>query len=275
MFTKPLLFMFCTIGLFSLLFGLIPGEFFFASYQASLGVSPVISEKFSVANVTVFSNSGSDNMTYTYSSLDNHPSAPQFSTGATDEYFEVIWSLDGVIINGVIYSSYKTMQFRRVVTYWWGRDWENLAVYNRNNEQVGYEGPYVKGPNKESIILSDTLLEAYDDDAEGAVLYARGRVDASIIIGYNESAYSSIVNAWNNDELDYVLSYQPNFTVTDINQWGILAQLLTFQTPNLGIEGTPGVVFNFIVALPFGILIAILIIKLIQSVIPTIRGIDD
>lgn len=254
-FTKMAVFIFCTIGFFTLLFALIPPQFFEASYSASIGVDKEIAEYFAVSNVTLYGNAGSDNMTYSYSSYDHHPDAPQFGTGLPEnQYLEVWW--------GQELTPYPTLEFRHIEVGWWRTRLDYLRFELPNKTRVWY--------------LNPELLElAYDDAINGSAYYTWcDHISVSTIITFNQTAYNNITEAWDDGKLSYILSYEPNWNASSVSAFTIMAQLLTFQNPDLGIEGDAGTIFNFMVAAPFWIMTAILILIVIQSLVPFIRGID-
>lgn len=259
-FSKMVIFLFCTVGLFALLFSLMPPQFFAfeTTYSASIGIDKAIAQAFDVANVTVYTSLGSGNMTYQWSSYHDHPSAPQHQAGLpSGQYLEVWWADDPTWIP-------KSLQFRHTTEEWWGLAFSRMAIYYADGSPLQY-------PN---FIYVEELENAWNNDVNASVFLTKTPVTASYLFQYNQSAYSSIVEAWDGGKLNYVLSYEPDWNASNVNAFGIMAQLLTFQNPDLGIEGDAGTIFNFIVAAPFWTMTAILILLVIQSLIPFIRGID-
>lgn len=255
-FSKMVIFLFCTIGFFALLFSLIPGEFFKASYTASIGVDKEIAEYFSVANVTMYSNLGSDNMTYPYSSWwDN---GGEWAGGLpSGQYLEVWWASETPPI-------YTVIEFRHIEDWYGGvRMIDRCNFETKTRENIG------------PFIFKTHLVDNYDEEDNGTVFYARcEHLAVSTIIGFNQSAYPNIGEAWDGGELHYVLSYEIDWNASSVSAFTIMSQLLTFQNPDLGIEGDVGTIFNWMVAAPFWIMTAILILIVIQSLVPFIRGID-
>ena len=254
-FSKMVIFIFCTIGLFSLLFSLIPAQFFEASYSASIGVDKEVAEYFSTANVTLYGNAGSDNMSYQYSSYDDHPGAPEFGSGLPENQYVEVWWGDTM--------GNPQLEFRHIEAVWWGRQLHDYLRFELPNKtRVWYLHP-------------DWIELNYDDAINGSVYYTWcNHISVSTIITFNQSEYSTIKEAMLDGELGYVLSYEPNWNASSVSAFTILGQLLTFQNPDLGIPGDAGIVFNTMVALPFWIMTAILILLVIQSLIPFIKGID-
>jgi len=254
MFSKMLIYLFVVVGVFAVLFASIPGAFFEAAFRSSMGVDKDVAEYFDLANVTLYGNAGNDNMTWEYSSYHDHPSAPQFPAGLpSGHYLEVWWGYDLI----------QVLEFRLISEGWWLNILDRLRFRNEEGAQLG-------------IRLYDADLEnAWDSEINGSVFYATGRLSTSAIFGYNQTKYSSITEAWNNYEISYVLSYDVDWNATQVSAFTVLGQLLTFQNPDLGITGQGGAMLNLLIAIPFWAMTAILIILLVQSVIPFIKGIDE
>jgi len=254
-----LIFLFVCVAIFGVLFATIPSAFFATSHEARVGSDKAVAETLSLANLTVYDNLGSDNMTYSYRSFTDHPSAPQFPTGVTDEYLDIWWGADSAVR---IQS--RSLQFRRTYKVWWWWGFERLEV------------SYGNGTGSYPVILDYHLTQAWDNEVNASTFYGTSsHVLASIAFTYNQTKYSSISDAYWSGELSYDLSHEVNWNATNVNAFTILGQLLTFQNPNLGITGTGGTILNILIASPFWVMTAILIIKLIQSIIPFIRGVDE
>ena len=255
-FSKMAIFLFCTIGLFAILFALTPPQFFLASYEATIGTDKAIAAKFDVANVTLYASMGSANMTYDWSSYHDHPSAPppQHQAGLpSGQYLEIWWGSE----HGI-----KALEFRHTTEVWWG-----LAHFAMNVYSI--DGVYI-----DWYLVASDLENAWDEEANASIFLTRTPVTASYLIQYNQTAYSNITAAWNAGHLGYSLSYEADWNASSVNAFGVMARLLTFQNPDLGIEGDAGTIFNLMVALPFWVMTAILILLVIQSLVPFIRGVD-
>lgn len=259
MFSKMLIYLFVVVGVFAVLFASIPGDFFEAAFSSSMGVDKEIAERFDVANVTVYGNTGGGNMTYQWSSYHDHSDAPQHQAGLpSGQYLEVWWADDPSWVA-------KSLQFRHTTEQWWGLAFHRMVIYYADGTLIPFS----------NYIYAEYLETAWDDDANASVFLTRTPVASSYLIQYNQSKYSSITNAWDGGELNYFLSYEIDWNVTSINAFSLLGQLLTFQNPDLGITGPGGAMLNMLIAIPFWAMTVILIIKLIQSVIPLIGGIDE
>jgi len=259
MFTKTLLFVFAFIGFFAILFGTIQGDFYDnqTAFTASAGSNKEVAEYFDLANVTLYANAGSDNMTYPYSSwFDN---GKEWAGGLpSGQYLEVWWASEVPPI-------YTVIEFRHVEDFWGGiRLIDRCSFKTKDKIDIG------------QFMFKTHLVNNYDAEDNGTTFYAScSHLAVSTIISYNQTKYTNIAQAWDNGELDYVLSYEVDWNATSISGLNILGKLLTFQNPNLGITGIFGTTLNLAIAIPFWVMTTILIIKLVQSVIPFIKGLSE
>lgn len=259
MFTKMAIFVFASIGIFALLFAALPSDYMAVSFESTLGAEKRVADYYDLQNVTLYANAGQDNMTYPYSSLNDHPGAPQFSAGLpTGQYLEVWWSF-------YPFGSHF-LEFRHVEQWFFG--WRVIARLNFQTE------------NKTSVpyqrINAQICDDNYNPERNASLFYASGSaLTLSCFFMYNQSLYADIGTAWNNGDIDYMLSYDVDWNATSVSALTILGQLLTFQAPALGITGVGGALISGTIAFPFWICTAILIIKLVQSVIPFIKGVEE
>jgi len=261
MFSKMTIFIFVVLGAFTLLFASMTTDFYAnqGTYTASAGTAHTAPSSFDVANVTIYDATGADNMTYPYTSLTDAPAPPQWTGALPDgQYLEVWWSDDTRPLP-------PSLEFRHTTAVWWGYDHVNMLIYYDDGAPVEYT----------NVVFASTLETAWDATANASVLTTKSPVTANYLIQYNQSKYVSITDAWNNGELGYEITYQLNLTSTSLSIWGVVSSLLTFNAPALGLTGTAGLIVNGIIAVPFWIITAILIIKLVQSIIPFIGGTED
>lgn len=251
------------VGVFALLFGFIPGGFFEAEMMSSsLGVDPEIAEYYALHNVTMYANTGAHNMTNPYTSLTDGPTPPDWELEISNHYFEVWWT-DTYIQAGV---PIDALQLRHVEAVWWGWSYHIMDLYYI--DQIN-QLPY-------NTFFRETLSLTFDEDANASLFHSRcDHVSANVFLQFNQTKYGNITAAWDAGEIAYVLSYEYDWNQTNINAWTILGQLITFRSPSLGIPGIAGSIFNTMIAIPFWVMVAILIIKLVQSMIPLIKGTDD
>lgn len=262
MFTKTAVFIFSFIGIFAILYAGINTEFYAyqGSYTASAGMDKETAQRFDLANVTIYSNSGNDNMTYEYSSYYDGPGAPVWQMGLPDgQYFEVWWSSQQ-FARGYV----KTLEFRHTTEVWWGLDHIAMEIYTANGTKIGQ-------------FINDywPIQNYYDANVNASVFQTKTPVATSILVGFNQTKYANIAAAWTAGELNYVLSYEFNQNATMMSIWGLMGALLTFNSPALGLTGFTGTLINAMVAIPFWVMTIILIVKLVFAIIPFVKGVDE
>lgn len=247
------------LGLFSILYIYMPAELF--NNQPDF-VTPVTQNKeirdtFSAADVVAYSTLGQDNMTYEYSSLFDHPTAPQFNTSIEGTYLEVWWS-EAI---GV----YRGLELRQASRQWWGGygDIQILEITTVDGETVSHSGV--------NYINAADLTSEWNGNA--SVFYCQSDIfDSSIMFTFNETAYTDIADAFDNGELGYLLSFEIDFDAMKPNVYNLVVQLLTFQSPDLGVPGDGGAILNYIFGIGLWAIIALLIFAFVTSVIPFING---
>lgn len=259
------MFIFTFVGIFAVLFAGINSEFYAyqGDYTASVGMDKDTAARFDLANVTIYANSGSDNMTYDYSSYNDGPAAPDWEMGLpSGQYFEIWWSLE--YLQPTLQA--KTLEFRHTTEVWWGLAYARMEIYDAAGNGIGqYITPTESGP----------LSDYYDDTANASVFQTKNPVSASILIEYNQSKYADIDAAWDGGELGYAMSYELDQNATMMSIWGLIGALLTFQSPALGLTGFAGTLINALIAIPFWVVTAILVLKLIFAIIPFVKGVDE
>jgi hypothetical protein len=259
MFTKTAIFIFCFVGIFAVVFSGITPDFYTASYTASAGASKEFAESFDLANVTIYGQVGSGNMTYQWSSYWDHPDGKQHQVGLpSGQYLEVWWGDDPSWIP-------KSLQFRHTTENWWGLSWVRMTVYDKDGVHLTYN----------EFVYATDLEATWDEDSNASVLQTKTPVTASYLIQYNQTKYSTITDAWNGGELSYILSYELDLNATQMSVWGLIGALLTFNAPALGIAGIGGTIITAMIAIPFWVITAILIVKLIFAILPFVKGVDD
>ena len=255
MFTKTLIFIFCFIGIFAVLFAGINSEFYTYTFTSSVGSAKDYEEEFDLADVTIYGQVGEGNMSYAWSSYHDHPSAPQHQAGLpSGQYLEVWWGQSGFL---------KILQFRHTTEQWWGLAFHPMDIYTQTGFGVG------------TFILVTDLESEWDDNANASVFQTKTPVSSSYLIQYNQTKYATITDAWNGNEINYVLSYELDQNATAMSIWGVLGTILTFNAPALGLTGVGGTILNACIAFPFYAITAVLIAKIIFAIIPFIRGIEE
>lgn len=268
MFTKTLIFSFCFIGLFTVLVAAIPQGFYEyqAELQSSAGIPPEVASRLELANLTVYDTGATDNMVWDYTSLLDSPSPPNYLiAGTTDDFCEIWWS--SVIGTRALQLRHAT----RKTIPWVYYDYHQMQIYFKNGTRIPQ---MVVGG---SSIYKSTIDAAWDSSSNASAFYGEcphATFSVAFTI-HNATRDATIGDAWDYGEMDYFLSYDRNWNATNISGITLLAQLMTFQNPDLGIPGFWGSVLNTMIAIPLWVIVAIALVKLIQSLIPFIRGVQE
>jgi hypothetical protein len=84
---------------------------------------------------------------------------------------------------------------------------------------------------------------------------------------------NTMAESWTNGNVTVSWGDQMNLTNSGISAFTIIAQLLTFQTPNLGLPaGIAGDFITSLIAIPLWFAIIFVAYKLICGIIPFISG---
>lgn len=255
MFTKVVIFVFIFLVVFSLLFASIPGEFFEAEYEATYHAADQdIVGYYDMANITVYQIQKNFSLAY--------PGTQQFDLESfPGQKIEYWWDYDDFYGKSFCIN-HLTDQF---LGYWWG--WHHLH----------YEFLPSQAPPYEHLLRYDLVTE-WNPEINASVFeaecYPTPHVKVNIFFIPN-GTYSDIGDSWDNNQLRIITSYEINWNATGINAMTMLGKLLTFQNPNFGIPGLFGNFVNITIGAMLDVMVAVLILKVVQSVVPLIKGIED
>lgn len=259
---KMLVFCFCLIGVFALLMATLPNDFITASYVYNPSYRDVeIEEEFDANNLVVYDESGGDNMTFPYNSLYDGPAPPDWEAGLPENQFLQVWW--GTTTVGMIsLDSIRVVHKQRnwILTYPWYSDIDTLTFYYTDGTTVGYN------------VVALTLTNAWNDDTNSSAFNVKGKQISTSIIFKAHDTNKTIAENWDDGTIDYLLSYEANFTASGLSAFTLIGQLLTFQAPSLGVGGDWGTFLNTIIAIPMWSCIAYIVYKVIAGLIPFVSG---
>jgi len=249
--SRALVFVFTLLGIFALLMVNMPGELVVQTFNPSYNRSDQeVKEKFKTADLTMYSNAVSGNISY--------GSSKQYDFGLpSGQKLEVWFSQESG------YPTFKALELRHLMNQFLGAwyDWHRL---DWTTKTTGREVKY--------WVLKDDLEEAWDSTVNASLFTAHcDHITTSVMIMPYNSSWT-IGESWDNGYLGYVLSYEVDWNATGVSAWTITAQLLTFQVPDLGIPGVGGTIMSYLIAIPVWSLIAYLVYKLVVGLIPFVSG---
>jgi len=254
--SRALVFVFTFLGIFALLMANMPGELVVQTFNPSYNRSDEeVKEKFKVADLTMYSNAVSGNISY--------GSSKQYDFGLPSGQKLEVWFSQESVATASGYVTFKAFELRHLmheILGWW-YDYHRLDWTIENTGRKVYDW-----------VLKGDLEEAWNSEVNASVFTAHcDHITTSVLIMPYNSSWT-IEESWDNGYLGYVLSYEVDWNATGVSAWTITAQLLTFQVPDLGIPGVGGTIMSYLIAIPVWSLIAYLVYKLVAGLIPFVSG---
>jgi len=122
----------------------------------------------------------------------------------------------------------------------------------------------------------DDLAALWENRVENASYceWQRGGYSTKTFVSPHNDTIT-ITESWLDQNLSLVVGFTYDWNQTNINAFDLLGQILSFQAPSLGLTGVANTILNAFIAIPLWIMVAIIALKLIQSVIPLIKGTDE
>lgn len=261
------MFVFLLLGMFGLLIGTRPAEYFTLEYQPT-AMQKSVREKFDAVDFIVYTNMASDNMTHPYTSLTNGSDPPDWEAGLPqDNYLEIWWSYEGV----PFYADY--LEARHTTKNWWG-GWDyHYLIWSYLNGTKIYQSGLSPG-QVISAVDKDNLVAAWDSAYNVSKFFIRcyaGHISTSILV-YPTNQSQTVSQAWDAGKLSYMLSYDVNMTQSAYSAWTLIGELLTFQAPDLGIPGVGGLILGQTISFVMWAMICYLLYKLFTGIVPFLSG---
>lgn len=249
------------LSMFAVLYAAMPTDYFLyqGEYQTNI-VNKEVEERFEATDLVVYSSFANDTMVFDYSSLNDAPDAPQWTTALTDRYLEVWWG-DEYIPDASI-TLPKTFEMRDtekrnfIIDYYVMLEWCDLIFEN--------------GTNAGAFLMQDMLGDY--GDAQNMTLQAKGSyLSASIILRGNGT--STIDEAWTDGTMAYDITYEIDFEAMKPNAFMLVAKLLTFNSPEFGLpDNFFGEIITYGISITIWIIIAIIAYTVVTKLIPTVQG---
>lgn len=248
MLSKALVFVFVTLGMFALLMGTMPSEFISETWNPNYR-DVETKETFDAVDILMYENAESGELNYGDGPL-------QYDFGLpSGQKLEIDW----VIRYGQSYV-YVRHLVGQTLGYW--TNYHNLDVYTTSGVMLPYNDKMFK----------PDLVANWNPDKNASIFNVKcDHITSNIIFQPRNSSWT-IGESWDQEKLNFAMSYEVNWNATGVSAWTIVAQLLTFQAPNLGIGGIAGVILNAIIAIPMWSLIAYIVYKIVVGIIPFVSG---
>jgi len=235
------------LGVLVLLSALIPPQLLMGTFE---GREVVVPDVFEAIDIYSFAD-------YTNFTLNN-------STSVTMESF---------ILGGhrfYLYQEYGWFGMRHKIGQMFWMVWTHTQTcYQRGIVESVSHHYHGSGYNiyVQSIQISD-LGTALEEDSTGKVtcLWKCDDTQEQCYLAYNETAYSSYLEAYNNDALWIFFGMNFDDVNTSYNAWDLIGMLLFFQLPDIHW------IINALLAIPIWVSVAYLCYVLIIKIIPFIAG---
>lgn len=259
---------FCVV--FLGIFGILIYQFNLTPYVVSLNPATAqqkeIRDKLDAASLLVYDNAGSDNTTALgYDKF--------YSAGLPPGQFIEVWFQNDYASKTTAFPigprfELRHVQLNSIGPITWYSELDRIDFYNSS----GKLGTFPQYSTIAYGVGRDELVANNDVATNETALTAKcDHIQTSIIISPTYSN-ESIGTAFDHRQLNYVFSYGVNATQTGMSLWTIVTQILTFQSPNLGIPGAGGTIVNFVISSFVWAVIGYLVYKLIAGLIPMISG---
>jgi len=253
------------LGLFTILFGYMPSEFFVlqSSYQTPISQNKEVADFYSTHNLTLYQNQWNFNITLDGGRqyLEDIPVA--------DHWLECEWYTSPLPVSG----PNEVIVFRHSYPSWFfglWRDWHYLTLTEPYKTKVTAEQEELVYGLRHGI-SKDMLLKLAEGENYSFFEVSCGHITANFVFTpKNES--KSLEEAWDEGELHGLMSYNIDWDAMKPSAWSLIGQLLTFQSPDFGVPGTGGKILNYMIGCALWVCIAITIYAIATRLIPTIRG---
>jgi hypothetical protein len=250
------------VGIFAVLYAAMPLELFLhqADYIPNL-VNQEVKANFEATDLTVYSSFAQDTMIYDYSSIGDAPDPPQWETTLTNRYIEVWWGDEYIPDVGSIGKTFEVRDTEKrnfIIDYFVRLEWLDLTI----DDSAGIDHV--------GVFLNRASIEPYGSQ-NNLTLSATGEyLSASLILRANNT--DTLLEGWDDGTLGYDLTYELDFEAMKPSAFLLLAQLITFQSPEFGIPGLFGEIISYVFGIAFWAAVALIAYTVVTKLIPTIQG---
>ena len=256
---------FVFLGLFTLLFQLMPSEFFSnqADYSIPTSYDNEVVKFYSTHNLTLYKNQWSFNLT-----RDGHEYLENVPTQG--HWIEAHWCWDFVYLDAIM----EQIHFKHSWPSWffglWRESHKLELIEPYQVETIYYYGtvpynlPYW-------AISKERLLQLAGEKNYAFFEMSCGHITANFVITPTNSSWT-LEQAWDNGKVHVMMSYEIDWEAMKPTAWTLIGQLLTFKSPDLGIPGIGGQILSYMIGALLWIAIAITIYTIATRLIPTVRG---
>jgi len=248
---KKFITIFVFFGLFATLLATMPNEYL------QMGVGATVQDKeavafFSSQNVTIYNNTVLINMTSgTHQEIDWGLPSP--------EKVEFRWDTD------IVYLTIQVRHLRKkFLGFWYG--WHRLKV----------QEPYrslMHDPDLEQWMREqDIVTNFFSVESNSSYVELAGDIIIMKLFVKPTLSNETMQEAWDNGRLTLYSTYNIDWSQTSTGAWGVLMQMLTFQSPTFGLTGVFGSIISALITLSLWGSIALIAFAIITALLPFVSG---
>jgi hypothetical protein len=256
-------FLFVALGIFFILISAMPGELIAMQpeYNAPNIKDKEVASYYSANNITMYAQSWSGYLTLG-NMISNDSGLPN------DNRVEVHFIADA--------SNY--LEFRHAYPSWLFGLWTDYHLMKVQepylSKIIGFSHPgvFMINPMDGYWIFKEELV-ALETSANSSIFVVACEhiTENFVILPYN-SSYATLEDSFNAGKIHVLSSYEIDFDAMKPSAWMLITQLLTFQSPDLGLPGDAGLIINYVMGVGIWAAIVLIFYTVITRVIPTIQG---
>ena len=257
---------FVFLGLFTLLFQLMPSEYFSnqTDYAAPTTYENEVAKFYSTHNLTLYKNQWNFNITWGGSEhLENVPTE--------GHWIECHWNFEFVYLDYAM----EVICFKHSWPSWFFGLWRE-SHYLELTSTYRVETKYCYGFYGEFnlpywAISKERLLQLAKGKNYTFFEMSCGHITANFVITPTNASWT-LEQAWDNGKLHVMMSYEIDWEAMKPTAWTLIGQLLTFKAPDLGVPGIGGQILSYMIGAVLWVAIAITIYTIATRLIPAVRG---
>lgn len=152
---------------------------------------------------------------------------------------------------------------------------EPVEPYRTQMGYTGYDDGKVGFPvvYYMPVITRANILAIADDGNSSVFEAACSHVRMSFaLLNQNSTVYTSLEESFDDDELTVYVSYEIDWDAMKPSAFTLVAQLIFWQNPDLGLPSPLDEIVGYGMSLAFSLVIAVVIYTIVTRLIPTIQG---
>jgi len=246
-----------TLGIFALLIGMMPSELYAnqSDYTPPTTQDQAVVDYFSANNITLYANSWSGYLVEG-SYLENASGLPEGHTVSVE------WTLNGGYSHIVTYHKSPGTILWLFPSPWPNYEWMYIYHDNTKVDELLTAGQFG---------ITRDILEWADNDDTALFRADCPHISMNFVLLPTDNE-TSLLDCFDAGNMTLLASYEIDFEAMKPSAWLLISQLVTFQSPDLGIPGDFGDFITYAFGIGFWVVVAIIIYTILTRIIPTISG---